>query len=482
MWRDELQAWLLARDSESIAELFSNLKYEGHPGLWHLLLFPLTRIYNFPEAMQFLHIGIAMATVYMIIYYSPFQIVHKVLVSIGYFFIFEYTLIARNYGIGVFLLFCCCTLFQNRNKYPIILSILISLLAHTNVLGLIASICLIMTIICDEIVGKAAYKIQYKLKIQLKGFIAIIICTLGLLTSILQLKPPSDSGFASEWHFNLDFQKLYELTNQIFSAYFPIPTNNIYFWETNALQENLILTNIVYIFLFFLLYLIFTYFLNRRAALILFISMTMGLLSFFYIKYSGGIRHHGYLYIALLASLWIAPYCKQKASKTTHIKERRNTKMQMSIILTNCLTLLFTVHVVGGIIALINDYKYPFSAAKETSEYLKLQDLSNTIVVGHASPSASAIAGYKNELSIYFLDANRYGTFIRWDNKRRRNLPINISKELDKLLLSNNNILLLLNSKLNIRDMNERGIDLIFQSQNATVKNEKYYVYRIHKS
>jgi hypothetical protein len=34
MWRDELQAWLIARDSDSIAQLFfQNLRYEGHPGL-----------------------------------------------------------------------------------------------------------------------------------------------------------------------------------------------------------------------------------------------------------------------------------------------------------------------------------------------------------------------------------------------------------------------------------------------------------------
>ena len=33
MWRDEIQAWLLARDSTSVPNLFANLKYEGHPAL-----------------------------------------------------------------------------------------------------------------------------------------------------------------------------------------------------------------------------------------------------------------------------------------------------------------------------------------------------------------------------------------------------------------------------------------------------------------
>ena len=33
MWGDEMQAWLLARDSTSVPNLFANLKYEGHPAL-----------------------------------------------------------------------------------------------------------------------------------------------------------------------------------------------------------------------------------------------------------------------------------------------------------------------------------------------------------------------------------------------------------------------------------------------------------------
>ena len=33
MWCDEIQAWLLARDSANVFELFRNLKYEGHPSL-----------------------------------------------------------------------------------------------------------------------------------------------------------------------------------------------------------------------------------------------------------------------------------------------------------------------------------------------------------------------------------------------------------------------------------------------------------------
>ena len=37
-WEDEAQAWLLARDSGLVELLFKNIGYEGHPGLWHVIL------------------------------------------------------------------------------------------------------------------------------------------------------------------------------------------------------------------------------------------------------------------------------------------------------------------------------------------------------------------------------------------------------------------------------------------------------------
>ena len=48
MWRDEIQAWLIARDCKPPIELIKVLKnYEGHPGLWHFGLFLLTtQIHN----------------------------------------------------------------------------------------------------------------------------------------------------------------------------------------------------------------------------------------------------------------------------------------------------------------------------------------------------------------------------------------------------------------------------------------------------
>ena len=116
MWRDEIQAWLLVRDSASVSELFANLKYEGHPGLWHLCLIPLSRITHSPVIMQVFHLLITCVTVYLFVRYAPFNRVQKFLFCFGYFVLYEYGIIARNYALGLLLITIFCLLFRERYR------------------------------------------------------------------------------------------------------------------------------------------------------------------------------------------------------------------------------------------------------------------------------------------------------------------------------------------------------------------------------
>ena len=56
MWLDELQPWCVARDSSSLMDLYHNTRFEGHPPLWYVLLFVITRFSDNPVLMQVLHV------------------------------------------------------------------------------------------------------------------------------------------------------------------------------------------------------------------------------------------------------------------------------------------------------------------------------------------------------------------------------------------------------------------------------------------
>jgi hypothetical protein len=104
-WRDELQAYLLVRDSPNLPALFANLHYEGHPSLWYLLLSAAQNVVHTPRVLIVVQVAIALATTALVWLRAPFPAWLRLVILAGYFLLFEYGVIARSYGLGVVLLF-----------------------------------------------------------------------------------------------------------------------------------------------------------------------------------------------------------------------------------------------------------------------------------------------------------------------------------------------------------------------------------------
>jgi hypothetical protein len=104
-WRDELQAYLLVRDSHGVGGLFADLHYEGHPSLWYLVLGPLQAVIQSPMALKVAQVLVALAVTALIWLRAPFPPWLKLLILAGYFPLFEYGVIARSYGLGELLVF-----------------------------------------------------------------------------------------------------------------------------------------------------------------------------------------------------------------------------------------------------------------------------------------------------------------------------------------------------------------------------------------
>ncbi|NTW51188.1 MAG: hypothetical protein HGB22_01165, partial [Chlorobiaceae bacterium] len=307
MWRDELQAWLLARDSADLHELFRNLKYEGHPGLWHLLLMPLTRLSGSPVSMQVLHLGIATMSVYVLARYAPFSRLQRALLAFGYYPFYEYAIISRNYGIGVLFIYIFCACFEKRHTRLIPIAITLVLLSHTSVMGVIISIVLSGALFFD-------FLVQREELAKVSGFscsrywLALLIVFIGVASSIFQMIPPPDTGYAVPWHFRLNINSFKQLRLALSGAYAPLPVFETHFWNTQAIMSNGIATVAYWCFMAVFGYLFLRSLAHKPVAMFVFAGCTLGLLSFFYIKYFGSFRHHGFLFITLVMTAWIRPY------------------------------------------------------------------------------------------------------------------------------------------------------------------------------
>ncbi len=116
-WRDEHQAWLIALESSNLRELLTNLRYEGHPPLWHAVLTGVQSLSTDLRALQVLQSFIALAILALLTFAAPLPPTLRLALGLNYFVIFEYGVFARSYGLGVLLIFAALALWRRWSSW-----------------------------------------------------------------------------------------------------------------------------------------------------------------------------------------------------------------------------------------------------------------------------------------------------------------------------------------------------------------------------
>ncbi len=221
MWSDEVHSWGIAASSHSFSQLIYNTRYEGHPELWYIVLFTLQLFTHNIFYMQVLHVLIAAGTVFVFCFFSPFHILKTTLICFGYFFAYEYSIISRNYGIEMLLLFLCAGLYTAYgNKYLTVISFLFMLLFETNVYAVIIGVPLYCYIIWSFI---STHSLKLK-----QALLSGIIVAAGVVLSVIAMKPPADSIF-NFWSTKITLVDLEHVLSTIYTAYIPTPNLGMHF-------------------------------------------------------------------------------------------------------------------------------------------------------------------------------------------------------------------------------------------------------------
>ena len=416
LWRDEVQAWLLARDSSSALNLLSRQRYEGHPALWQIILMPLTRAFGTPVAMQVLNLLVATATVYLFVRWSPFTRLQKVLFSFGYFPFFEYAIIARSYGLSLLLLTVFCCLYPRRHRHFVLIALTLFLLCHTHVLSVILVMVLFASLCLERLLTKVSPDEPHCDR--LPFYAGCTVIALGIVTAVLQVMPPPDGGTLRSWQFGFDYDALSRTAKALIGGYLPVPTIGLHYWNNPLLLDDRLFPINRFASLAVLGYVVFVLAGLRRhpTAMFVFGVGTAALLAFLYAKFSGFARHHGFLFLCLVVSTWMA---QSNAPAALAAQAESAVRERWARALSASLTLLFGIHVAAAGIASIQEYRFPFSTAPAVAEYLHQHGHDESLLVGHADALASAILGSSAQRQFYYPQAKRWGSYIIWDRRRR---------------------------------------------------------------
>ncbi len=478
MWRDELNPWLIARDSESLVELFQNIKYEGHPGLWYICLYVLNQFTHNPVAMQITHLMIATGAIYIFLKFSPFTRLHKLLFSFGYLPFYEYLLISRNYAIGILLIFVFCALYPTRKKSYFWLSLLLFLLANTNAYCLFIAAALGTGLILE-------YTLQEKLVESITVSRKNLICSLavfylGIFTSLAQLIPPTDStlqGGLSKWTLHFDLYHLGKAIIRVWNSYIVILIPG------KSSLELILFTILSLGFLFFTSSLL----IRKPVACFIYLFGTLEIILFTYVKFLGSARHYGHLYILLIISLWIASY-SPKSNLLLHFfgawfnSYHQRIKSWLKWVKKYkfaFITVILVAQLLAGIVAFSRDLLVPYSASRATARYIQREQMEKMFIVGSRDATISPLSGYLNK-KIYYPESKGLGSFVLFNSQRREVDQAVVLEQVSSLIQQNHsNILLILNNELQASKADLK-VSPLAKFTKGFIFNEKYYLYRIN--
>jgi hypothetical protein len=434
MWRDEMQAWLIARDSAGIRALFHNLHYEGHPALWYLLLMPLTRLGRDPVLMQALNFVIAAATVALVLWRAPLSAFERALFPFGYFVLYEYAVKSRSYALGCLLLFVFAALWQRRRDSPLLIAFVLALMANVHALFMIVSAAAVAALVVDRLVGAPSGR-ENNPASRHADVLAIAIVGMGWGIAILTAMPPPDSGFVPDWFFGVSFRR----------------------FRHSALA-------LVAIFLLALVR-----FRNSPAAATLLGASLFGLLAFFYIKYPGAIWHHGIGAMLLLAAVWV-----DRSPAHEPAGAHRFKPLVPAVLFGAALA----VQALAGVVAVRGELQQPLSRGRDVARFIVAQGWARDPIVGVDDFRTVPIIGYLGVDRAYYANGQRWGSFTVWDRQRLQ--PVDMRRVLADTVAFGPAATLIVAAGTEVDPalLHGNGFDEVARFDGAKVPEENYTIYR----
>jgi hypothetical protein len=477
MWRDELNPWLIIRDSESFADLIGNIRYEGHPVLWYFSLALLRKVVDHPIIMQLFHLSLAIASVTIFWLYSPFKYRQKLLFTFGYLPFYEFLLISRNYAYGMLFISTFCAFFPTRKKTYIFLATFLGLMANSNAYSLFISFGLLITLIV-ELCFDSEHRNEYFSKAKKYDFLlSSIIVIFAYLLAVSIIVPPADSylhgGLNDGWSIKMDIHHLFKTMGRFFGGYFLIiPSSKKWL--------DLIVCTLISFFTIIVTAIKLS---KKPVPLFFYVFVNLQIITFAYFRFSGvGFRHFGHFYLIFIAALWLESYYQE--SHILHqkfkflIKPFKFAQKWQHIILMVTLYAQFF----GGIYGFTRDLVVPYSASHQTSEYIRKSNLDNEFIVASRDANMAALSGYLNR-KFYYPELQKMGSFTLFKQGRENVDHAEVIRQVNLLLENdkyNNKVLMILHRELELKPDNLKIIPIKY-FEKAWIDTERFYLYWAQK-
>lgn len=470
-WRDEAQAWLIARDL-NLVDIIKQMSYEGHPPLWHFILAPFAKL-GFPYITEsIISWAIMVINVWLILKKSPFKKEFKILIILSLPYLYLYPVISRSYCLIPLGLSLTAIYYPKRNEKKIQYTLSILLLAYTHIIMLGLAGMLYLFYFLEQIFYTKKSKSEKRYLI-----ISILIAGIGILILFLMLKGGTDKNtelsLLSFSNFNLNKLKL--TLNKILASLFGIVSYNFGFK--------------VYIIIWLLIYTIHRIKNYPKGFIIALVSVLWQLYIYIFIFGLSQQKSNTILLIILFIE-WLYYYNKNSLKNTKNEKFKDEIKKIIEI----GFIVLLILNSMEAVNSIKSEISKKYSCAEEASAIIEKKLENDAIFICSDAPFASALIPYTENKKYWNPSSEEFFTYVTWNKVSNTYLNVEeILKKVKKNFSINDNIYLIIcdinettaetkNVKEELEEYKKKNIlSEVYKSKTQSIiSDECYGIYKIY--
>lgn len=396
MWIDELQSWGIVRDSHSLFQLIHNLKWEGHPPLWYLVLWPVSWISTAQSSMQVLNLVVCSTTTFLVLRNMPAPLVVRAVLVFGYVPFYEVGVVSRSYGL-MFLMGISAMILAERTEGP-------NSPAAAAIIGMALTTVVAVPLAVAFVLARWGLP-WWRMRDRNRHYGKWVGVGMGAVVLAVAMSMPANGG-GPRAAFSLPTttsvnHALSALTNVVV----PIPKFQISFWNTSMLQK--IDPRLPWIVGLTLFILVLVAIRRSAAAVIIWMIGVGGYMTA--VAISGmpyRVRHASVIWLALILIVWMIAGDRRL---TTDEKRRfAPTWVQVSAMLTAGACLF------GAFFAARQDVRYRFSGAEDAAQWIKEDAVGPYAILCAVDPTVCASVALRFRTDAYPTALGEPFTFVQF--------------------------------------------------------------------
>jgi hypothetical protein len=379
---DEAQAWLLAKDTGVKDLLLKYLRYEGSPGLWHLILMVPAKLGLPYPTINIVSSVIAATGVWLFIRYAPFPAFIKILYPFTFFVFFQYGVVARNYCLISPILFLLAINYNKKDAHPYLFILLLALLANISAHTFLIAGSIAFVHFIDIARG---WK-QLDVKTRTHQLIALGILAAVAVGVIFIVKTPPDQIYAG--YINWNIENFWIISTRMLGGSL-VMNEYSHLWWLFGIVSFIIVGSSVWLFI------------KNKTALLYLLPLTL-LSILFAVKYRN-LWHQGVLFLLWIFVLWI------------NFEKYRDQKLRglpKSVIAG--LAVVLVVQVYWCIDALNYDLYHNYSAGYSVAKYLKSKGLDKEKIYVSGWKNISILPYFSNNIFYNHNNGSNNHRFWNW--------------------------------------------------------------------